>query len=419
MRYEPVFVQKQLHLAPATAKQKSPRLLVVLHRWAGLVLALFVVILGLTGATLVFRPEIDRALNTDLFRVDYKTRELATGKIMDSIARRYPDARVHEVMYAEVPGESWRVLIRPSPGNASGRALEVFVNPTTGAIIGERVHVDALLTPAPLDRRSVMAFIRRFHYEWLLGETAYRVMGVIAFVWLATTLVGLYIAWPQRSQWRRALSIKWSAGALRGWFDAHRSIGLASSLILLPVMITGLWWNMDVLVRPLVGAILPQSGSIHVMREHHEATDVDAPRVSVDDIVRQAMHREPGARLTRVVLDYSMGQYIVWLQHPGGSGLVWLAHDMNGGGNAMLTYSMFDGELVQAVNADTARAGDVYAGLQYPLHTGSYFGLVGRCLWLIAGLMPVVLAASGVYVWAKRRSGRKSPRSRALNSAVR
>lgn len=413
-----MFLLKQLSSTPATAKQRSPHLWTVLHRWAGLILTLFVALLGLTGAILVFRPEIDRALNADLFTVDSTTGELTTEEIMHAVASRYSDARVHEVMYATSPGESWRVLIGPRPGNTAGRALEVFVNPGTGAIIGERVHVDALLTPAPLDRRSVMAYIRRIHFEWLLGETAYRVMGAITFVWLATTLVGLYIAWPKRGQWRRALAIKWSAGAVRGWFDAHRSIGLASSVILLPVMITGLWWNTDVLLRPLVKAVLPQSGSIHLMSEHHAHGAVDAPPVAVNDIIAAAKRHEPGARPTRVVLDYSMGQYVVWLHHPEGSRLVWLAHDMNGGGNAMLTYSMLDGGLVHAVNADTARAGDVYAGLQYPLHTGSYFGLVGRWLWLIASLTPVVLAVSGVYVWAKRRPARKSQRPRVQSSAV-
>lgn len=408
------------HLSPAAAKQKLRHWSIVLHRWTGLILALFALLLGLTGAILVFRAEIDHALNADLFRVESGTRELGTGEIVRRVASRRPDALVHEVMYAEQPGESWRVLIRPRPGSDSGRALEVFVNPGTGAIVGERVHVDALITPAPFDRRSVMAYVRRVHFEWLAGETAYHIVGWIAFVWLATTLIGLYIAWPKRSQWRRALAIKWSAGAVRGWFDAHRSIGLVSSVILLPVIITGLWWNADYLVRPLVKAIMPQSGSIHLMSEHHAAAAVDAPRVSVDVIVSRALQHEPGAMLSRVVLDYSMGQYIVWLQHPGGSRLIWLAHDMNGGGNAMLTYSMLDGELVHAVNPRTARAGDVYAALQYPLHTGSYFGLVGRCLWLLAALVPVMLAVSGVYVWAKRRPGRKiASRAKALRSAAR
>lgn len=408
---------KQLHFSPAAVKQRLRHYSIVLHRWAGLLLALFALLLGLTGSILVFRPEIDRALNADLFRVEPGASELGTGEIVRRVERQYPDTRVQVVMYAEQPGESWRVLVRPSPGRTSGQALEIFVNPSTGAIVGERVHVDALITPAPIDRRSVMVYVRRFHFEWLLGETAYYVMGVIALAWLATTLIGVYIAWPKGNQWRRALAIKWSAGALRGWFDSHRSIGLVSSVILLPVIITGLWWNLDVMVRPLVRAVLPQSGSIHLMSEHHGAHPVEAASVSVDEIVSRALQHEQGAVLSRLVFDYSMGHYVVWLQHRGGSRLVWLAHDMNGGGNAMLTYSMHDGALMHAVNARTARAGDVYAGLQYPLHTGSYLGLVGRCLWLLAGLVPVMLAASGVYIWAKRRQARAH--TKALRSAAR
>jgi uncharacterized iron-regulated membrane protein len=414
------------------------RTLVALHRWTGLALAVFVLMLGLTGAVLVFRPEIDRWLNGDLFRASPSVRSTVsattgttagsrtsdsasraaprTAELLDAVARMYPGTRPGEVIYPEWPGDALRVFTQPLPESREGRALEVFLDPGTGRIIGERVHVDARITPAGFDRRSAMTYLRRLHFEFLAADVGYRLMGVVAFVWLVTSGFGLWLAWPKGNAWRRVLTVKLSGGTLRAWFDAHRVLGLVSGVILVPVLITALWWNADSLVRPLVRALSPQSGTIHVMGDHHSGHALEGPVASVTTIESRALAQEPGARLSRLVFEHSMGHYLVWLQHPRGSRLVWLAHDMGGGGNAMLTYSMHDGRLLQAVNAQTARAGDVYAALQFPLHTGTYFGAFGRVLWFLASLAAVVLTASGIYVWARRRPARLAAAARSSST---
>lgn len=54
-------------------------------------------------------------------------------------------------------------------------------------------------------------------------------------------------------------------------------------------------------------------------------------------------------------------------------------------------------------------AGDKFVEWQFPLHTGEAFGLPGRILGCIAGLVPTVLYVTGFIRWrqkarAKRRS---------------
>ena len=51
--------------------------LVRLHRWAGLTIALFLVVAGLTGSVLVFREELDAWANPDLFASPARGRVLS------------------------------------------------------------------------------------------------------------------------------------------------------------------------------------------------------------------------------------------------------------------------------------------------------------------------------------------------------
>jgi uncharacterized iron-regulated membrane protein len=51
-------------------------------------------------------------------------------------------------------------------------------------------------------------------------------------------------------------------------------------------------------------------------------------------------------------------------------------------------------------------AGEAFLHWQFPLHNGEAFGLPGRLLVFVAGLMPLVLACTGALIWWQRRRGR-------------
>ena len=52
-------------------------------------------------------------------------------------------------------------------------------------------------------------------------------------------------------------------------------------------------------------------------------------------------------------------------------------------------------------------AADVFVQLQFPVHSGRILGLPGRILISLMGLAVAVLSATGVYIWWKKRRGRR------------
>ena len=106
------------------------RVLLLTHRWAGLVLGLVLVVIGVTGSILSFQREIDAALNPGLYRASgpadpalgyaeiLRRAEAATGRPAGSI--RPPDA-------------VWPVWIVSPPRMRGGPpAASAYLDPATG-----------------------------------------------------------------------------------------------------------------------------------------------------------------------------------------------------------------------------------------------------------------------------------------------
>jgi uncharacterized iron-regulated membrane protein len=76
------------------------RWLTRLHRWSGLVVMLLLFIFFVTGVWLVFRQELDRALNSQLRVVQPGTTRLSEDDIVRLVEKTFPDAMVSSTLFA-------------------------------------------------------------------------------------------------------------------------------------------------------------------------------------------------------------------------------------------------------------------------------------------------------------------------------
>ena len=114
-----------------------------LHRYAGLAMAIFLVIAGLTGSVIAFQTELDAWLNPHLFRTNSQGTALSPSELIARLERLEPRLRV---TYIPLKFASSRV--RPSgypadaliPVTATEFELdydEIFVDPRRGDILGQ------------------------------------------------------------------------------------------------------------------------------------------------------------------------------------------------------------------------------------------------------------------------------------------
>jgi uncharacterized iron-regulated membrane protein len=72
-----------------------------------------------------------------------------------------------------------------------------------------------------------------------------------------------------------------------------------------------------------------------------------------------------------------------------------------------VTIDQYSGKLLHVSTPKDASASDHFLAWLFPLHTGSAFGLPGRILILILGLVPTVLFVTGTIRWRQKLRAHK------------
>jgi uncharacterized iron-regulated membrane protein len=181
---------------------------VLAHRYAGLAIAGFLVIAGLTGSLLAFYDEIDTALNPRLMLVEDRSdvplldplvlrerveQALPGNAHLDYHPLHRDEGRSHK-LYA------WR-LVGPE-GAQTLRFYEVFANPYTAEVLGERERGAWVF-----DRAHFMPLVYQLHYALTIPYPwGMWLFGVISFVWLFDS-----------SRCRVAAKASGRAGSRPGW----------------------------------------------------------------------------------------------------------------------------------------------------------------------------------------------------------
>ncbi|MFC3230981.1 PepSY-associated TM helix domain-containing protein [Marinibaculum pumilum] len=388
--------------------------LVVLHRWAGLAMAAFLVMAGLTGSVIAFDSELDAWLNPDLFRSPGRGPPLPPDALAAAVEAALPGAIAVSVPLNLPPGEAARVTVRGRVDPVSGRPValaydEAFADPVTGALLGTRD------TGACCSRQSIIPFLYRFHYmlqlpgEW--GHLGRWLLGAVAVLWLLDCFVGAWLTLPRGrpflAKWRIAWGVKRRAGFHRVNLDLHRAAGLWFWPVLLAVAVSSIYFNLyRELFRPVVELISPLTPSVYEMPA--PPPSVVPPPFGFDEGLARAQAEARGRGWTQRpdrIYRSSRGIYAVTYrpsQHRRG---VWL-------GTPVIDIDMRDGRVLQVHVPGEGTAGDVIMDLQMPLHSGELLGLPGRILVCAAGIAVAMLSVTGVILWWRKRTARRTVRLR-------
>jgi uncharacterized iron-regulated membrane protein len=384
------------------------KLLVLLHRWFGLGMALFLFQAGLTGALIAWDHEIDALLNPELYRANSAGEALPPLQLVELLEQKDPRLQVTFVPLALEPGHTALMGVAPRLNPATGKPFElgfdqVALNPATGEVQGQRQW-----GKISLSRQQVMPFLYKLHYSLHIPDVSTAriglwFMGGVALVWLLDAFIALWISFPNRKVWKKSFAFRFGKGGYRLNFDLHRSGGVWAWLLLMPLAVTAVSMNLSrELVRPVVSVFSPLAEDPFAARQP-----------SADGVVGEL---DRAALIERAVLDaralgldrplgglfYSplFGVYGVGFYEPGKD------HGDGGLGNPWLYYDGKTGATAGSVLPGRGSAGDLFMQLQFPLHSGRILGVPGRIVVTLLALIVSMLSVTGVIIWAKKRKVR-------------
>ncbi|MGR8997892.1 MAG: PepSY-associated TM helix domain-containing protein [Gammaproteobacteria bacterium] len=429
-----------------TCVRRARPCLTKVHRYAGLGMALFLIVSGLTGSLLAFYHELDHVLNPGLFGVqERRAPVLGPNALVACVQKAYPGTRVSFLALQRTDGASVRVGLSPGNDTAGGKPNgpdinEVYLDPYDGRVLGGR-NTEALR----VDRIHLMPFLYRLHHSLHLpGRWGVWLMGLVALVWMFDCIVGFYLTLPPlrkgwvtglivnlsdrglkkldyqtagnpacaagRSWWQRwkpAWRIKCGAGAPRLNFDMHRAGGLWLWCVLFMLAMSGVYFNLaQEVFRPVVSLFGTLSPSL-VQTLPRRSGVQPASLLSFEAAIERArsLLPEPAHGMQPGFIGYMpvQGVYRVGFQEQDRGAAAFSL------GFEQVFLDAGNGQLRGRRGYGSGTPGDKFLAWQFPLHSGQILGLPGRIVVCITGLATAMLSITGVLIWNRKRK----PRGRA------
>lgn len=379
-------------------------LLVVLHRWFGLFMALFLFVAGLTGALISWDHELDEALNPAFYHRDWRGQTAQDPlQLADAFEQTNPSLQVGFLPLALAPDEALNLFVDTrAPSTALPSHNQLALDPITGTVQAQRYW-----GAVSLDRENILPFLYKLHYSLHIPdgfglELGVWLFGIVGIIWMLDCLLALWISFPSANAWRKSFAFRWRAGGYKLNFDLHRSGGVWLWPLLLLLAVTSVSMNLGFeVVRPLVNTVSPLTPSPFEILP--VAGDVE-PVMTRAQVVAQAKQDAHARGITEpaggIFYNKLFNVYGVGFFTPGNS------HGDGGLGNAWLYYRGDNGAAVGADIPGVGSAGDLFMQLQFPLHSGRIAGIYGRAFMSVLGVAVAILSVTGVVIWLRKRRAR-------------
>jgi len=384
---------------------------VFIHRWAGLAMTVFLILVGLTGSLLAFKSDVERLICPQIYatpRPGVPPLDFAT--LAERAETLVPQGRVVTVELSE-PDQAL-VVMEPRDDAATGKAynldfVQLFLDPWTGGELGRRRSFalsEGLINLVP--------FIYDLHVTLALGAPGAWVLGIVALLWTIDCFIGFYLTLPLSTgafwrRWKTAWLVKWKAGAYRLNFDLHRAGGLWLWPMLLIFAWSSVMFNLYQIYDWATGAVfdyVPLSGHPDRMTPHSPRLDFRAALSTGERLTAEQATRN-GFSVQRAVMLYRMGGVYTYDVKSSRD-----SRDKLG-----LTSINFDAETGALISLDLPtgeHSGNTITYWLRALHMADVFGLPYRIFVCVLGLVITMLSVTGVYIWWKKRKARLHRQSR-------
>ena len=380
-------------------------------------MVLVLVIEGITGSLVAFRAPLSRWLAPALYAQAPAAgaQPLALGELASRVqAHIGTHARIAYFFDGSDRGQTV-VRVGPAMDPATGKPVPVnygwiAVNPWTGAELAR--YSDNGYTAGVLP--NVMPFIYRLHTTLTLDGLGYWILGVTAIAWTLDCLYAVYLTFPRGRhrflrRWKEAWLVKSKGSAFRVNFDLHRAGGLWLWALLLMFAWSSVQLTLYQVYEPVMATFFDyrtmdkEIGDLP-QRTGHAPPRLDwvAAQAAGDALVAQRA-REEGFRPVRP----TMMAYF----EPNGIYSYSVSTDRRFPGFA--SYDIwFDGDtgkLFKVLRSDGEHTGNTVTNWLRALHFASdpMDQLWYRWVICCTGLYTLVLCATGVYIWWRKRASRR------------
>ncbi len=427
-----------------------------LHRWAGLIMAGFLLVVGVTGSLLAFMPEMNQLLAPDIHPGPHAGKELGLGALAKRAEAIAPEARAKAVSYERtgsarvtmeprplplvpdysqvyfdpIAGEEYAVAKKTEPPPALGYDY-LYLDPVAGKELGRLDKEPPLTTGA-----GIMPFVLQLHYKLAMGEWGGWILGIVALVWTLDCFVGGYLTLPASTgktnkksyleRWKPSWLVKLRGSFYRVNFDLHRAFGLWMFAVLLLFAWSSVYFNMKQIYTPAMQSVFDYEPGESMMAMGKKGGGGKSSRGGVKAAMDWEKAQSVGEKL---MLEQALANNFtvdrpIRLAYQGPQGVyAYAVHSSRDVGDASgkttVNFDASTGEF-RSLRAPTGEhAGNTITTWLVEMHMANIFGLPFRIFVCVLGLGIGMLCVTGVYIWWKKRAARLASTSSHASSGAR
>lgn len=376
------------------------RLFAKIHLWLSIPAGLFLSIICLTGASLVFEQEITRSLNSDLYQVEVPRNQsrLTPSQLEACIRRQTGDTlTLTTLQYSGNPDEACLATFRQLPKKT------LSIDPYTGEAKGW------------LKTYSFFQTMRKLH-RWLLDAPAQKgasstgklVVGISTLLMVIILISGLVIWVPRtRKALKNRLKVSVSKGWRRFWYDTHVTLGFYSFLFLLVMALTGLTWSFG-WYRTAAYSLFGGGQS------RQTASPAAAPERTSSDKKNQEDKKQKSRQTDYTAWDQAWSElrnrYHEYTSATISNGSIQITSSPSSAmrRNDTASFDPQSGKLTQLTRYENLPRTSTLKGWFYAFHTGSWGGIFTKILYFLAALTGGTLPLTGYWLWLKKKKNRRS-----------
>jgi uncharacterized iron-regulated membrane protein len=346
-----------------------------IHSIAGVTSGLFILIMSLSGAVLVFHDELDRLeYPADVLRANSKI--IPVDSCYNNLKREFPHAQVSNCRLTPGNQQSFVFTIYDSSYKNGKESLKIFMHPQEGTI--QKIKGS---DTSPANR------IGRLHSSLFLGKKGEWLLGFFAIVFVLSITTGLI-------QYRRkVLAVLTFKKRVFKKGNFHQLIGVYALLFNLMIGITGFWMQRYVFKQEFY----KPSGYSPVLKT--------SPSLfySLDSSLSQLKEQYP---------DFT-GHVIYFAQSKKAKTVIYGSQSTN---SFIHSKDFADAIFLDSTGhvSFTAFVNEIDASSRYDIvnsqvHFGQYGGLPIKIIYCLLGLTGGLLSITGFLLWLKRKNRKIEP----------
>lgn len=339
-----------------------------IHSTAGLVSALFILLMSISGAALIFHTEIDE-MKYPVVKA-WPLKNIRVDSAYRVIQKQYPHAQISNCVLPETDNKPFSFFIYDSSYKNGTKAIEIFLHPQTATNLKTRDGGS-----------SFISWLSKFHNSFHLGKTGEWLLGVFALVFLLSIITGFMLF---RKKIAAVLLFRRSAYKKN---NLHQIIGVWALIFNLMIAVTGFWMQRYVFKKefyqsynytPVLKASPPLSFKF-------DSAYTEIKKAYPDFTAAVIYFAQSNSGKTAVYGSRASNAYI---------------HSKKFADAIMLDSA---GGIAKTRMINENTAADKYDIINSQLHMGKFGGWGIKIIYFVFGLTGALLSITGFLLWWRRR----------------